>query len=163
MRLLANLAVIGLLAQPLWAPSWGAGILGEVFAVGMPGALVVIAVFFGLIALYCLALQRTLTLLRAPNPRSVWLMFAIPFNFVEDFYIVRNVSTALADRMPSGFVRLWTVIGFGWCGFQILSLFPGPLGLIGGAVAIPMWIAHWLMTAHANRRLVEETRATATI
>ncbi|WP_329093631.1 MULTISPECIES: hypothetical protein [unclassified Streptosporangium] len=152
-----------LLSYPFWAPEWGLGILGEIGALGMPGGLIAIAVFFGLVALYCRALQRTMTLIgpeaRTASPASVWWMFAIPYNFTEDFFIVRAVSTSLAasttagTRVRGGFVRWWTVIGYGWCAFQILSLFPGTAGYVGGAIALPLWAAHWIMTGRVNRRL----------
>ncbi|MFF5210022.1 hypothetical protein [Streptosporangium sp. NPDC000396] len=148
-----------LLSYPFWAPEWGRGILGEIAAWGMPGGLIAVAVFFGLVALYCRALQRTMTLVRpearTAAPASVWWMFAIPYNFTEDFFIVRAVSTSLAadTRVTSGFNRRWAAIGYGWCVFQILSLFPGVAGYAGGAAALPLWAAHWIMTARVNRTL----------
>ncbi|MGW0593771.1 hypothetical protein [Streptosporangium sp. NPDC002607] len=158
-KTVGTILVTIILGYPLWAPEWGLGILGEIGALGMPGGLIAVAVFFGLVALYCRALQRTMTLVRpdartAP-PASVWWMFAIPYNFTEDFFIVRTVSASMtADaRMPGGFIRWWAALGYGWCGFQILSLFPGMAGYIGGAIALPLWAAHWIMTGRVNRRL----------
>ncbi|WP_250213191.1 hypothetical protein [Acrocarpospora catenulata] len=147
------------LSYPLWAPQWGLGILGEIAALGMPGGLIAVVVFFGLVALYCRALQRTMTAVRpdarTAAPASVWWMFAVPYNFTEDFFIVRTVSASLAadGHVAEGFVRRWAVLGYGWCAFQILSLFPGVVGYIGGAVALPMWAAHWIMTVRVNRAL----------
>lgn len=148
-----------LLSHPLWAPQWGRGILGEVGAQGMPGALIAVAVFFGLVALYCRALQRTMTAVRpaarTASPASVWWMFAIPYNFTEDFFIVRTVTASLtADgHVTGGFIRWWTALGYSWCTLQILSLLPGTTGYIGGAVALPLWAAHWIMTVRVNRML----------
>ncbi|WP_440066349.1 hypothetical protein [Streptosporangium sp. OZ121] len=152
-----------LLGYPLWAPEWGPGILGEIGALGMPGGPIALAVFLGLVALYCRALQRTMTLVRpearTASPASVWWMFAIPYNFTEDFFIVRAVSTSVAAsttdgaRVPGGFIRWWTALGYGWCTFQILSLLPGTAGYAGGAIALPLWAAHWIMTGRVNRRL----------
>ncbi|MFF4779342.1 hypothetical protein [Microtetraspora fusca] len=153
------------LTYPLWAPQWGRGILGEIAALGMPGGLIAVAVFFGLVALYCRALQRTMTAVRpdarTAAPASVWWMFAIPYNFTEDFFIVRTVSTSLAADayVPSGFVRRWAALGYGWCAFQILSLFPGAAGYVGGAIALLMWAAHWIMTARVNRTLALRRQA----
>lgn len=148
-----------LLSYPLWAPEWGRGILGEIEAWGMPGGLIAVAVFLGLVALYCRALQRTMTLVRpdarTASPTSVWWMFAIPYNFTEDFFIVRAVSASLAadEQVTSGFIRRWAALGYGWCAFQILSLFPGMAGYVGGAIALLLWAAHWIMTARVNRTL----------
>lgn len=162
-KTLGTLAATILLTYPLWAPGWGSGILGEITALGMPGAPIAFLAFFGLVALYCRALQQTLTLVRpgaeAAAPASVWWMFAIPYNFTEDFFIVRAVAASLAadGRFPGGWVRRWAVLGYGWCGFQILSLFPGTAGYLGGAVAVPLWAAHWISTARANRALARTT------
>ncbi|MGX2995348.1 hypothetical protein JNUCC64_13800 [Streptomyces sp. JNUCC 64] len=158
-RTVGTALVTALLTAPLWVPGWGPGILGEIAAAGFVGSLVTITVFFGLVALYCRALQRTLELVpsgtRTVRPSSVWWMFAIPHNFTEDFFIVRNLTASLtADgRLPEAFVRRWALIGYGWCVFQILSLFPGVPGYAGGALAIGLWAAHWVMTARANRVL----------
>ncbi|WP_285777183.1 hypothetical protein [Microtetraspora sp. NBRC 13810] len=148
-----------LLTYPLWAPEWGLGILGEIGALGVPGGPIALAAFLGLVALYCRALQRTLELLpaeaRAAAPGSVWWMFAIPYNFTEDFFIVRAVAASMAAhaQVPAAFTRRWAAIGYGWCAFQILSLLPGTAGYLGGVVAIPLWAAHWIMTVRVNRRL----------
>ncbi|MGW4028362.1 hypothetical protein ACWEFL_03425 [Streptomyces sp. NPDC004838] len=164
-RTAGTVLVTVLLSYPIWAPDWGLGILGEVAALGIAGALAAVAVFFGLVALYCRALQRTLRLIppqyRTARPVSVWWMFAIPYNFTEDFFIVRNVAASLAvdARLPGVSVRRWAALGYGWCAFQILSLFPGVPGYVGGGVAIPLWAAHWITTVRVNRALA--TRPTA--
>ncbi|MBD3575668.1 MULTISPECIES: hypothetical protein [Streptomyces] len=148
-----------LLTQPLWAPEWGSGVLGEVAAPGLPGAVAAVAVFFGLVALYCRSLQRTLHLVppraRAAAPRSVWWMFAIPCNFTEDFFIVRAVAVSLASdgRTAPAAVRRWQAVGFAWCGLQIVSLLPGAAGRAGAVAALLLWAAHWAETARLNRRL----------
>ncbi|WP_369687400.1 hypothetical protein [Streptomyces somaliensis] len=142
-RIAGTVAVTVLLCYPLWAPHWERGVLGETAALGTVAASAVTVVFLGVVALYCRALQRTLGLVRPEartgSPASVWWMFAIPYNFTEDFFIVRTVATSLAGdgRMPGRFVRWWAVLGYGWCGFQILSLFPGAAGHAGGALAVP--------------------------
>jgi hypothetical protein len=147
-KVLGTVAVVVLIS---W-PDWRRGILGEVAGQPVAVSALVVAGFFGLVAVYCAALQRTLTLVRAPRPASVWWMFAIPYNFVEDFFIVGKVATALAadGRVPA---RRWAVVGQCWCALQILSLLPGVAGYAGGAAALPVWAAHWVMTARINRTL----------
>ncbi|MEU0989056.1 hypothetical protein [Streptomyces sp. NPDC005953] len=159
LKVVGTALVTVLLTYPFWAPGWGRGILGEIENQGPLGALLTIAVFFGLVALYCRSLQRTLALLpptaRAAAPASVWWMFAIPYNFTEDFFIVRNVAASLAadPTTPPRAVRRWAAVGYGWCAAQILSLFPGAAGYLGGAIALVLWAAHWIMTVRFNRRL----------
>ncbi|MEU4622769.1 hypothetical protein AB0G04_22710 [Actinoplanes sp. NPDC023801] len=155
-RVLGTTGVVILLSYPIWAPQWGSGILGEIAGQPLWASVAIVAGFLALVALYCRALHRTLSLVRPgarrARPASVWWMFAIPFNFVEDFFIVRAVGASLAAHGAGGAGR-WTRLGYGWCAFQILSLFPGPAGLAGGAVALPLWAAHWASTARLNRRL----------
>ncbi|WP_066364764.1 hypothetical protein [Herbidospora mongoliensis] len=152
-KVVGTVLVTALIAYPLYAPHSGMGILGEVTAAGPVGGFAFVAAFFGLVTLYCRALQRTLVLAGADRPASVWWMFAIPYNFTEDFFIVGKVRAALAGRVTPEFLRWWTVLGYGWCAFQILSLFPGPAGYAGGAVAIPLWAAHWIMTSRVQHTL----------
>lgn len=165
LKVVGTICVTVLLTYPLWAPEWGRGILGEVEGQGVLGALITVAVFFGLVALYCRTLQRTLALLppaaRTATPASVWWMFAIPYNFTEDFFIVRNIAASLtADAtLPSQDVRRWAIVGYGWCAAQILSLFPGAAGYLGGAVAMVLWAAHWIMTVRFTRQLAERRPA----
>ncbi|MBO4206227.1 hypothetical protein [Micromonospora echinofusca] len=163
--ILLTLPVVALLAQPLWAPSWGAGILGEVTAFGVPGAVAALALFFGLVALYCRKLQhlqeRVRPDARARSPRSVWLMFAIPFNFVEDFRIIADLGGSLRrdGRLSGSVIRSWKVVGTAWCILQIASLLPGTVGLTSGLLAVAAWAWHWGHTALLGRRLTAPTTA----
>ena len=162
-KIAGTVGVTVLLSYPVWAAHWGGGILGEV--VGLPPAAAVggIVAFFGLVALYCRTLWRTLTLVhpdaRTAPAASVWWMFAIPYNFTEDFFIVHTVATSLAAdaRVPARELGRWSTFGYSWCALQILSLFPGAVGYVGGAIAIPLWGAHWIMTLRINRQLGDRT------
>lgn len=95
---------------------------------------------------------------RAAHPRSVWLMFLIPYNFVEDFFIVHHVARslraeaevnpALADLRSFG-----AASGLGWCAAQIVSLMPNRVGEIAGLVALVLWVVHWRFITRANHLL----------
>jgi hypothetical protein len=157
-RIVGTICVTILLACPIWAPQWGSGLLGEITGQPPWASAAIVTGFLTLVALYCRALQRTLTLIgpdaRQARPGSVWWMFAVPHNFVEDFFIVRAVAGSLAAaRTPATEVRRWSLLGYGWCALQIVSLLPGVAGLAGGALALPLWAAHWALTARLNRRL----------
>jgi hypothetical protein len=110
-------------------------------------------------------LHRTLTLLqpdaRTVAPASVWWMFAIPYNFIEDFFIIHNVAASMAgDAGIAGRdLKRWSALGYGWCALQILSLLPGAAGFSGGVLAVSLWAAHWLMTVRINRRLADRAYA----
>lgn len=160
LTLVLTVPVVVLLAQPLWAPQWGAGILGELAVLGAIGSAIAVAVFFGLVALYCRSLQRMLQAIappdRARSPRSVWLMFAIPFNFVEDFFIVADLASSLRrdGRTAPGAARLWLILGETWCVLQIASLLPREAGVVSGALALLAWTLHWVHTGVLHRRIL---------
>lgn len=168
MKLVATAAVACLLAAPFLHPQAGKGVLGEVEALGWGPAAAVVLGFFGLVALYCRSLQRCLTLVRpscrAAAPRSVWLMFLLPYNFIEDFFIVHHVAqsiraeAALNSRL-SHLKRYGAFSGFGWCAAQIVSLWPNQVGAAAGFIALPLWFWHWLFVARTNRQLAGDPRA----
>lgn len=157
-KLLLTVPVAYLLAYPLVRPESGAGVLDEVARVGSVGAMAIVALFLVLVFLYCRDLQHVLARLRPESrtatPRSVWLMFLIPYNFVEDFFIVHNVARSVQNEkavhpalktLPGGG---W-VAGFGWCAAQIVSLIPTTLGTVGSVIAVPFWVYHWYWVRRA--------------
>ncbi|MEO4048783.1 hypothetical protein AAFN46_17025 [Pseudomonas sp. CAU 1711] len=150
------------LAYPLLNPEAGGGILKEVEMFGPLGSLLAIALFLALVALYCRDLQRSLALVRPEarraRPRSVWLMFLLPYNFIEDFCIVANVAASLrAEARHNADLRLprdaGLVSGWGWCVAQIVALVPHPLGSLAGLLAMALWIVHWRLVRRANAAL----------
>jgi len=84
------------LTYPFVAPSGSGGVLTEVEALGIGGAIAIVTLFLLAIFFYCRDLQRILELIspasRSAEPRSVWLMFLLPYNFIEDFFIMYNIS-----------------------------------------------------------------------
>lgn len=155
---LLTIPVLALLTQPLWAPQWGAGMLGEIAALGPWGSIAAIAGFFGLVALYVRTLAQLLVPVppaaRARSPRSLWLMFAIPLNFVEDIEIVRDIATSLRAerRLAPRAIGWWQAMGLGWCALQIISLAPTEVGVAGGGLGLALWAAHWVFTGVLIRR-----------
>lgn len=142
------------------------GPMAELQALGPVPALAAALVFLGLVLAYCLDLRRTLVLAREPRPappNSVWLMFLIPYNFIEDFWIVRHVSQVFDEAFagPRG-KRLATSsrwLGYGWCGAQLVSLLPTGFGTAAGGVAVVLWIAHWALVRHGNALLSRSLQA----
>ena len=130
----------------------GSGVLREVEQLGLVGSLLVLAVFFILVAFYCRDLQNILRLIESQNraaaPKSVWLMFLIPYNFIEDFFIVVNVSKSI--RLQSKTTLELQAIpsyglysGLGWCIAQIVAFAPNILGQVASLIAIVLWVVHW--------------------
>ncbi|PIE50983.1 MAG: hypothetical protein CSA38_00485 [Flavobacteriales bacterium] len=140
-------------------------ILAEIFHLGILPSILIMGSFFIMVAFYCRTLQKTLTLIKPENrkatPKSVWYMFALPFNFVEDFFIVINVANSLDAEKKSN-PKLQTVSdfgmvsGIGWSIAQILSFIPNMVGQIAGLVGMILVIYHWVKIAKINKLLSGE-------
>ncbi|POA31817.1 MULTISPECIES: hypothetical protein [unclassified Pseudomonas] len=159
-KVLLTLPVAWALAWPLVHPSVAGGIFSELEALGSIGAWILTLVFLIAVFFYCRDLQRSLTLVkpssRVASPRSVWLMFLLPYNFIEDFFIVAHVARSLRrearhNKALGSFKSFGLFSGLGWCTAQIVSLLPNELGSLGGALALPLWIVHWQLVRRVNR------------
>ncbi len=123
-----------------------------------------ILVFLVAIAFYCKSLQTCLLLIhsdnRKANPTSVWWMFLIPFNIIEDFFIIINVSNSIEKEAQFN-PRLSTikdfgfVSGIGWCIAQVISFVPNYVGQIAGLVGFIFWIMHWFFIIKINKLLIK--------
>jgi len=152
------------LAYPFINPSAVGGVFKEVEALGFLASAALIAVFLVIVFMYCRDLHRSLSLVRpsarTASPRSVWLMFLIPYNFVEDFFIISNVASSLRREAQhntalNSFKSFGTVSGLGWCAAQIVSLLPHEIGSVAGVLALPLWVIHWRFIRRVNAVLAE--------
>ncbi len=150
------------LAYPLTHPSEDRGILGEMDRFGTSGSIVVVTVFLALVYAYASDLRTTLKSVnqgsRAAEPNSVWLMFLLPYNFIEDFFIISNVAKSLEAESRinpalSGLRSFGRISGIGWCLAQVVSLIPNTIGAIAGGVAVFLWVWHWVFVRRANKML----------
>ncbi len=164
LKLLLTVPVACGLVYPFVYPGEGRGVLDEVMMFGPAGALLVAMGFLSLVFLYAKDLVHTLQLVRPEarmtKPQSVWLMFLIPFNFVEDFFIIHNVSCSLrAEAEVNAALQrfrsfgLWS--GLGWCAAQIVSLLPNTIGAAAGMLAMVLWVWHWVFI----RRVIGSLRS----
>ena len=85
-------------------------------------------------------------------------MFAIPFNFIEDFFIVINIANSIGEEKRtngalSGINDFGMVSGIGWAIAQLLSFIPNIVGQIAGVVGMVLVIYHWFQIAAINRLL----------
>jgi hypothetical protein len=166
-KLAGTLGVCALIWWSLQRPNQG--ILREVIAFGPAIASLVAVVFVALVAAYARDLQRLLRAVpaaqRAATPASVWWMFAIPYNFTEDFFIIHNVGASLrrtetaTPALRGAFGRFGLISGYGWCALQIGSLVPHPLGTLAGFLALPLWAWHWRFARAARRSLIAHSPA----
>lgn len=163
LKFVLTIPVVYALSYPFLHPEANAGVFREVQMLGVTGSVIVGLLFLGAIVLYCRDLQRTLSLLQAnsrvASPRSVWWMFFMPFNFVEDFFIVANVARSLRNEAQNNpalaglkSFGLWS--GIGWCSAQIISLIPHELGALGSLFALLFWVVHWRFIRQVNSRLL---------
>ncbi len=138
------------------------GTLDSIFTLGIFGSIGLFLVFFTAIWFYCQSLQTCLTKISVSNqkasPKSVWYMFLIPYNFIEDFFIVINISNSIeaeAKNNPklSTINHFGLITGMGWCIAQILSLIPNVGGQIAGLIGLILWLIHWRFIVKINQLL----------
>lgn len=136
--------------------------LGEILRIGIGWSVLIIVSFFIMVALYCRTLQQCLILIKPENrkaePKSVWYMFAIPFNFVEDFFIVIDIANSLEEEKRtnsalSSISDFGMVSGIGWSIAQVLSFIPNSIGQIAGLIGMILVIYHWVHISKINRLL----------
>jgi hypothetical protein len=91
-RLILTILLVAWAVLPYFDNSANDSVLNEIIRIGVLPSLLIIGAFFMMVGFYCRTLQRCLSLINPTNrkakPSSVWYMFAIPFNFIEDFFIV---------------------------------------------------------------------------
>lgn len=90
-------------------------------------------------------------------------MFAIPFNFVEDFFIVINVANSIEEEQKTNdnlvtVTDFGMVTGIGWSLAQILSFIPNMVGQIAGLIGMILVIYHWIQIAKINRLLAKTAK-----
>ncbi len=156
LKLLLTAGVCGLIGWSLARPDQG--FLAEVRMLGPWGTAALAAGFLLAVAAYARDLQRVLEAvpepLRAARPKSVWLMLLIPYNFVEDFWIVGHVAASLKARAGGAQGSFGLISGLGWCSLQIVSLVPHPVGSLAGLLAVPLWLWHWAYVRRARAAIL---------
>ncbi|XZG69299.1 hypothetical protein ACTSKR_11615 [Chitinibacteraceae bacterium HSL-7] len=128
------------------------GLAKELATLGIYGAIALGMGFFLLVVLYANDLRRVLAAVSADSrraaPRSVWWMLVLPYNFIEDFFIIGAITASLRLERASNAVLAplktsGAITGFGWCIAQIASLIPNDIGSLFGLVAFVLWLVHW--------------------
>jgi len=162
-KTLAAVLITAALVYPFLDPAARSGVFASLEALGWAPVFSIIGAFLTAVALYCRSLQRCLCLVqpkfRAAEPRSVWLMFLIPYNFIEDFFIIKNVASSLKNEARvnprlDNIKSFGIVSGYAWCSAQLVSLLPNLLGEIAAVVALFFWLVHWRFIWRINNLLV---------
>jgi hypothetical protein len=140
------------------------GVLNTLNSANIVGLLLLITGFFIAVGFYCKSLQTCLQLIqfdnRKANPKSVWYMFLIPFNIIEDFFIIINVSNSIEKEAQfnpqlSTIKDFGFVSGIGWCIAQVISFVPNYIGQIAGFIGFILWIIHWSFILKVNKLLIK--------
>lgn len=156
-KLLLSALVAWALAYPFLQPE-PIGLAKELSVLGIYGAIFLGLFFLALVALYANDLRKALELVSADNrqaaPRSVWWMLVLPYNFIEDFFIIHAVTVSLRREAQcrGGLGRMKSFgayTGFGWCVAQIGSLIPNGIGSLFALLALVMWVMHWRLIRKA--------------
>ena len=150
------------LAYPFFDKEAAGGVLRDIQLLGTAGTALAFSLFLVLVFFYARDLRRSLALVsstsREAKPDSVWLMFLLPYNFIEDFFIVANVARSLRTEARinpalAGFKSFGFFSGIGWCAMQVISLIPNQVGTMASAAAIVLWLWHWIFVKRANTAL----------
>lgn len=85
-------------------------------------------------------------------------MFALPFNFVEDFFIVIHLAHSLEEEKKANAALrnvndFGLVSGIGWCVAQLLSFIPNAVGQVAGLVGMLLVVYHWVLIWKIEKRL----------
>lgn len=164
-KIAATVLVTAALLYPFFNPEIRSGVFASLDTVGWLPTVALTVLFLTGVALYCLSLQRSLSLVhpacRAAQPRSVWFMFLLPYNFVEDFFIIHNITRSLrleAQRNSrlDNIRSFGAVSGYGWCTAQIVCLLPNLIGEIASVIALVCWAVHWWFIERINKLLARK-------
>lgn len=164
-RIILTALIVAWAAFPFMNGNSSMGIMEEVYRIGIGWTILITLLFFGMVALYCITLQKCLKLIkpknRKANPKSVWRMFIMPFNFVEDFFIVINIANSLEEEKKDNetlknISDFGMVSGIGWSIAQLMSFIPNIVGQISGLVGMLLLAYHWIHISKINRLLAEK-------
>lgn len=162
-KLFLSLIILLCAILPYLTASDKSGALETISSIDVAGIIILIISFFLAIAYYCKALQECLTLIaphnRKASPKSVWYMFLMPFNFIEDFFIMISISNSLEEEAKhnsklENIKDFGMVTGIGWSIAQILSFIPNMAGQIAGGLGLVLWIMHWRFIIKINKLLI---------
>lgn len=161
-KLVLTLLLVLIVIYPYFEFGQVPGGLNEFQSLGLPLSILITIIFFTAIAFYCKSLQKVLEKITPENrtrkPKSVWYMYLIPFNFIEDFFIVIDLSNSLTNEMKTKanlakFGDFGLTLGIGWSVAQLFSFIPNIIGQVSGFVGILMWILHWRLMHEISKEL----------
>ena len=141
-KIIITILLILIALNPYFQEGEVPGGLSELEALGLIPSIILVLTFFIAIAFYLELIHPNN---RTRNPKSVWYMYLIPFNFIEDFFIIIDISNSLKKEMKSNdklkkFGDFGLTLGIGWSVAQLFSFIPNMAGQIAGLVGIVLWV-----------------------
>lgn len=166
-KVILTMLLLGIALFPYLKNGQVPGGLSELIYLGIVPSLVLVITFFIAIAFYCMSLQKVLGKIKPENrtrkPKSVWYMYLIPFNFIEDFFIVIDIANSLKNESKTNknlkrFGDFGLTLGIGWSVAQLFTLIPNPIGQISGFIGLILWIIHWVIIYRINKELISQPK-----
>lgn len=160
--------ILGWITSAFWWRHWGFNsVLYGLTAFGGLSLVAYPAIYLTGLYFYGKHLRRLL--FRVPEdqrqirPSLVWLVLAVPLNFVGSFYVVHGIGRSLlADgRIAVATARRWSAIGIGWAALQLLAFVPNMgISFITALLAYAAWAAHWLDSVRLDDLLADKSEVT---
>ncbi|MBO0356056.1 hypothetical protein J0656_18705 [Muricauda ruestringensis] len=166
-KVILTALLLFIVAHPYFQEGEISGGLNELKYLGTIPSILLVMAFFVAIAFYCRSLQNVLRKVKPENrtrkPNSVWFMYLIPFNFIEDFFIVIDVAHSLKNEMQTNknlirFGDFGLTLGIGWSVAQLFSFIPNITGQISGVIGLVLWIIHWVVIHRISKELIPERK-----
>ncbi|SKS49731.1 Uncharacterised protein [Mycobacteroides abscessus subsp. abscessus] len=164
---LLTIPMLGLITSTFW---WhrggGSAVLFGLFGFNLLSLLAYPLIYFAGLTLYVKRLRSLLENIpekaRALAPDALWLIIAVPVNFVGSFFVITGIARSLAadGRLDPATVRRWHYLGIAWCTFQVLSFVPVmSVSFIAVLLGYALWAAHWIYSVRVDEQLTPSREA----
>lgn len=158
--------MLGLICLPFWWRHWGYSVVWDLL-LGFNGlGLFNLVIYLGGLTLYTRRLRSLLGRIpdrdRAVPLYALWLVIAVPFNFVGSFFAIGGTARSLMGdgRLSPGHVQRWRWLGITWCSFQVLAFFPNmAVSLTALLISYALWAAHWVYSVTLDEQLASDKEA----
>lgn len=159
--------MLALIVSPFWWPhSDGNVVLYALYGFNGLTLLTFPMIYLAALTLYARRLRSILAGISEQDRQlplnAVWLVIAVPFNFVGSFLVISGTARSLAldERISSAHVQRWRYLGIAWCSFQILAFVPVmSISLVAALSSYALWAAHWVYSVRLDEQLTSAKEA----
>ena len=128
---LLTIPVLAWIASSFWWRHWGFNtVLYGLFSFGSLALIAYPVIYVGGLYLYARELRFLVAQVPEANrlihPTLVWLIVAVPLNFVGSIYVIARIGQSLRGdgRISALAAQRWSAIGLSWAALQIMAFFP---------------------------------------